>query len=158
MPYCSAVGCSSDSSRKRGESFSFHLFPKNVADARVWYARCGKDLHVSVDKFNPALFRNRLFLCSKHFSPSDFTTETKEKLGFKVKRKLKEGALPTLFSRQSTSSKSMTKASCSSFTTNRRTAIIKRTTKKESQEVCLCFVHLHFNLLHIHSHCSPRAS
>jgi len=90
MPPCFDVDCLSYSERKRGERSSFKLFPKNLADARLWYHRCGIDLDVSVDYFSPALFRKRFFLCSKHINPSDFITETKQKLDPKSDTRVKK--------------------------------------------------------------------
>lgn len=141
MPHCIALGCRSHSGRKRGERFSFHSFPKNLADARVWYARCGTDLEVSVDKFNPAAYQKVFFLCSKHFKSSDFTTEMQEKLGFKVKRELKKGALPTLFTWQS--NYLYWNSTINKRTSRTRRDNINRIRKKESQAVCFDHVRVH---------------
>ena len=146
MPYCLAFGCNSHSGRKTGENVSFHSFPKgteNLDVARVWYARCGTDLGVSVDKFYPEQFnKSKMFLCSKHFRSTDFANNAALNMGFRFRRLLKPGVTPTIFQWQSAPGK----PNC-----NRKLSV-SRTKKKEKQEVCFfidlllpCFV-LHFKL------------
>jgi len=90
MVYCRAVGCSNDSRFvSKGQGISFHRFPAEDSLSKEWLAKISRaGLEVTKDTL----------LCSVHFEPDCFERDLRaELLGSKGKRKLKPGAVPTIF-------------------------------------------------------------
>lgn len=91
MPHCSAHGCNFQTKGKKESDISLHSFPKQNVKRKQWEQAVGR---VSLPK-DPRL-------CSQHFTPDCFDNSIalQRKLigGSRWKRKLKEDALPTIFS------------------------------------------------------------
>ena len=91
MPYkCVAGGCS----RTNGDNVSLHHFPKGDSLRKQWSAAVGR---YRQDWEGPT---DMSMLCSMHFEATCYDDETflRESMGLPSKRRrLKEGAKPTLF-------------------------------------------------------------
>ena len=112
---CVAAGCSTTT----GEGYSLHEFPRDIVIREKW-TQAVKRFR---DKWDGPSASS--VLCSKHFEPECFVVEGiryRESMGIPAKKRLKSGAIPTIFVRsthgESTSSKPS--ASC------KRTAFEKR--------------------------------
>ena len=92
MYKCVAAGCSNTSS----SSITLHEFPEDPLLRREWEKQvlCTR-AHWKATKYS--------HLCSEHFTPDCFEAESSLDAGFGIKRrkKLKLGAIPTVFARQS---------------------------------------------------------
>ena len=89
---CVAAGCSTAS----GEGVSLHEFPRDDATRLKW-TRAVKRQRTGLK--GPS---STSLLCAKHFEPECFETEGiryRDALGLPVKKRLKPGALPTIFPR-----------------------------------------------------------
>ena len=101
MAFCQAYGCSNKRGRtiREGETLSFFKFPdpvKDVERAKRWLHNIGTGFNISTFKFD----KNKT-VCSDHFHANCFEQNlVAEFLGYTPAkpRKLKEGAIPTIFS------------------------------------------------------------
>ena len=94
MPFCVAVNCSNQT--ENNSQVSFHVFPKDKALRKAWEAAIGR---TSL----PASGR----LCSDHFTAESYEITSVMKLQLckeeyserkSTRRRLKKGAIPTIFS------------------------------------------------------------
>ena len=91
--YCIVWGCSNTNK----DGFSLFQFPKDKKGSKIWTKQIKK---------TRAMWKGptaHSAVCSEHFTPDcfDSTSITAEKLGFKMKQRLKAGAFPTIFPRPS---------------------------------------------------------
>ena len=121
MPSCVANDCSNKTSGKgRDKTLSFHKFPFHDKDLLArWIVNTARD------NWQPT--KTVSTLCSKHFEPSCFEEDLYDKYvgrspGKKPRRKLKSGAVPTIFSHKAD-------------TTKPRTHTEARVKRQERQEV-----------------------
>ena len=89
---CVANGCTSGN-RTCTDVVRYHFFPPNPELREVWIDKVGRDDWVWSENSR---------LCSKHFSPSDYTTESKDTNKWRKKKtisipRLRDDAVPTLF-------------------------------------------------------------
>ncbi|XP_015377351.1 PREDICTED: THAP domain-containing protein 5-like [Diuraphis noxia] len=88
---CAVANCKQYSSKAKidGTDISFHRFPKDLDQQKLWAQKCKRD-----DKWNP----QTSYICSIHFSSDAFVHNMKAKLlGYSPRvRKLKQDAVPTL--------------------------------------------------------------
>ena len=92
MPFCQAHGCSNQT--KKG--LSFHRFPditKEKERAERWLHNMGTTSTPKTFQFNK--FK---YVCGDHFHPDCYEENLQAKmLGYKAAKKLKPGAIPSLF-------------------------------------------------------------
>ena len=82
--YCAAFGCSTyDTPENRSQGITFHYFPTDKEICEQWV----KLLHR--ENFTPT--HRVSVLCSKHFRTEDFI------VGTGIRKKLKKGAIPSIF-------------------------------------------------------------
>lgn len=94
MPHCAAFGCNFQSKGNRKTNVSIHSFPRDTKVRKQWENAVGR-LQLPRDAR----------LCSRHFSPDTFEEFDRPRLqleltGTTFKRRLKPGAVPTLFLRK----------------------------------------------------------
>lgn len=100
MPNCSAFGCFNRPGKCEDKSISFHNFPhKDKILLDKWIAKVQR---VETGNKNRAWKPSKSsVLCSKHFKAEDFEEDNYVKYGLsspsKAKRKLKKGAIPSVF-------------------------------------------------------------
>ena len=119
---CVAAGCDSVS----GKGHSLHGFPKNEAIRKQWVRA------VKRQRSNWTGPSSSSALCSKHFTADCFATEGvryREDMGIPVLKRLKPGAIPTIFPR----SVDYLEASSSSSLSTSRTVAAKRQQKSVTQ-------------------------
>ena len=115
MVYCAAVGCSNDSRKSEGVGF-YKLTARNPELQRIWLQKLKRE-YLKVSKHT--------VVCSVHFADDAFERDLQaELLGISRPRKLKEDAVPTIFSYGIQN------------VAKRRTSTEDRLKKKRRQEVC----------------------
>ena len=99
MVTCAAYGCYKRSDKGKGKGISFFSFPnprikpeKKDLAAR-WLFNIGKGWTVKNYSFD-----NAKKVSHEHFEESCFETELQERLGFRIRKRLKPDAVPTIFS------------------------------------------------------------
>ena len=119
MVHCMAVDCNNDSKWTKG--ISFHGLPKDDKLKNEWLAK--------INRVNPTISKNSV-LCSEHFTPNCFERNLKAELvGVRGKAKLKQGAVPTIFSHRPAMKK-------------RRVSSERRQEKKAKEEVRIVFIQI----------------
>lgn len=99
MPSCSAPGCTNRSEKSKERGITFHNLPvKNSKLAKTWLDQLRRD-----ERFMPKK-RENVYVCSEHFTEDCFETNFQFEFvgGTSRKRRLKKGAVPTLFKRKTT--------------------------------------------------------
>ncbi len=92
MVFCCAFGCNNSDKSRQQHGLSFHRFPKDLTVRKQW-------VHALRLQSLPANFDKTGRVCSAHFTASDFQRDLKaELLCESSRRKLKEGAVPSVFS------------------------------------------------------------
>ena len=104
MVTCAAYGCykRSDKVKGKGISFSFpnpRIKPEKKDLAARWLFNIGKGWTVKNYSFD-----NAQKVSHEHFEESCFETELQERLGFRIRKRLKPDAVPTIFSFKPTQS------------------------------------------------------
>lgn len=91
MPRCCAVNCSNVSGTNRsheGAPISYHRFPQTSSLRTAWTQKINRK------NWTPSIYS---VVCSSHFTSGDFELDMVAKvMGSKPRRKLKDGAIPTL--------------------------------------------------------------
>ena len=88
---CVAAGCNTAS----GEGYSLHSFPRDQGLRTKWIRA------VKRQRSNWEGPSAHTLLCSKHFEPDCFASEGvryRDAIGLPAKKRLKSGAIPTIFS------------------------------------------------------------
>ena len=105
MVTCAAYGCYNRSDKGRGKGISFFFFPnprikpeKKDLAAR-WLINIWRGWTVKNYSFD-----NAQKVCHEDFEESCFETELQERLGFRIHKRLKSDAVPTIFSFKPTQS------------------------------------------------------
>ena len=83
-------GCTNGSRKTKGTDISFHRLPKDKKLSKIWIE---KTLRKNPSKLDSC------YVCSVHFEPECFESSLKHMFGQKTKKKLKAGAIPTIFPR-----------------------------------------------------------
>lgn len=92
MPHCMVPGCTNCSQRCGGR-VSFHRIPSDQKTRKIWVNR--------IPRVNPRPVAYS-YVCSDHFTEDAFEVSFMEQLtGEKQRRRLRTGAIPTIFSRRS---------------------------------------------------------
>ena len=87
MPYCCVPGCNNHS--QRNKDVGYHVFPKDPTTRKAWISRIRRENLRDPESG---------CVCSKHFTRDCYETNLMEELtGQKIRRKLKEGSVPSVF-------------------------------------------------------------
>ena len=104
MVRCVAPGCSNDNCNESGRQLTFFSFPKDAKQRREWVVKMGRALRGKTAYFEP-LKNDRL--CSAHFENSCFQRDLRAEFAadglleagsVRAPKRLKSGAIPTIFS------------------------------------------------------------
>ncbi|XP_077346021.1 uncharacterized protein LOC143989640 [Lithobates pipiens] len=102
MPNCFAQTCAHHSGKKSPANISLFIFPKDNTLIKVWLEKSGMNPKM-IDEFTKLILEDRrgdtFRMCSVHFNNECFVMEG-------TKRKLKPGAIPTLFPHTATNKSS----------------------------------------------------
>ena len=134
MPTCAAVGCDNRQGECNDKSVSFHRFPiNNQILLKKWVENLDRGQHDNAKAKVKKTWKpsGKSILCSKHFTQDCFEEDKYVKYGLKPSgkevRKLKEGAVPTIFPHKEKK-------------TNTRTHTEQRLKRKATQEVIVFYL------------------
>lgn len=103
MPSCFVPNCSHVSGKLSSPAnITLYHFPKDCDEIKIWLEHTGME-HSLIEKFSALILadkrRDSFRICSQHFSSDCFNIEG-------IRRKLKTGSTPTIFTAIPTTSKS----------------------------------------------------